>query len=64
MSSGSQSVVERNMCEPAKNSIPVQASKTLPTISPFYGVNPFINRRCVGNILSEKRNGKMRSVKV
>jgi hypothetical protein len=33
-----------------KNNILVQASKILPTISPFYGVNPSISWHCVGDI--------------
>jgi hypothetical protein len=39
----------------AKNSILVQAHKMLPTISPFYGVNPSISQQYVGDILNEKK---------
>jgi hypothetical protein len=57
-------VLLKKISASAKNNILVQGSKILPTISPFYAVNPFISRRCVGDILSEERNGRMRHVKV
>jgi hypothetical protein len=44
------------MCVPTKNNILVQASKVLPTISPFYGVNPPAS--AVLEILSKKKSMK------
>jgi hypothetical protein len=48
-------LLEKETHTPAKNNILVQGSKILPTISPFYGLNPSISRRCVGDILSESK---------
>jgi hypothetical protein len=58
------SVAERRMCAPIKNSILVQTSKILPTVSPFYGVNhPSVST--VLQIFSVRyRNRRMRHVKV
>jgi hypothetical protein len=34
---------------------PGASQQNMPTISPFYGVNPSISQCCVGDILSEKK---------
>jgi hypothetical protein len=47
--------VEKESCVLAKNNILMQARKTLPTISPTYGVNASISRRRVGDIFSERK---------
>lgn len=40
---------------PTKNNILVKATKTVQTISPIYGINLFMCRLCVGNILSDRK---------
>jgi hypothetical protein len=44
---------EKEPCVPTKNDILLQASKALPTISPFYGVNPSFST--VLKTVSEKK---------
>jgi hypothetical protein len=54
--------LKRRVCVPRRQL--VHASKLLPTVFPFYEVNPSISRLRVGIILNEKRNGRRKYVKV
>jgi hypothetical protein len=52
------------MSVPTKKNILVQVSKILQTISLIYWVNPFIIQHRVEDILSERRNGRTKHVKL
>jgi hypothetical protein len=49
---------EKHVCV-YKEQYPCASQQVLPTISPTYWVNPPISQHGVGDILSEKINGRM-----
>jgi hypothetical protein len=44
---------KKDVCT-CKEQYPGASQKNMPTISPFYGVNPSISQCCVGDVLGEK----------
>jgi hypothetical protein len=56
--------IGKKNCLPTKNNIFSQASKILETVSSSYGINPSLSWHCVGDSLSEKKDGRTKYVKL